>query len=111
MEGDYATHRCVLHFGNAPIHNETVVRNKLEEENRNRMPDPVYNPEILPFNFFLFSYPKDQLIDKYYATPEEPFCEAEATISGSPSDLISRAIQTWQKKVQKCWEMRRRYIE
>jgi hypothetical protein len=87
--------KCVVHFGNAPIHNSKVVAEKLTEENLKRMPHPVYHPDSLPCDFFGFGYPKDRLVDKRYATPEKLFSEVETIISEILSEMISRVFLTW----------------
>jgi hypothetical protein len=107
-DGRCRARKCVVHFDNAPIHNSKLVTEKLMEEGLKRMPNPAYSPNLSPCDFFLFGYLKDKLIDKEYTTPEELFTEVETMISEIPSDMISRVFLTWQERLRKWIEMRRK---
>jgi hypothetical protein len=88
-----------------------VVVEKSAKQNLKRMPHPAYSLDLSPWDFFLFGYLKNKLIDKQYTTPEELFSEVTTIISEIPSDLISRVFTTLQERLQKCCDMRGNYIE
>jgi histone-lysine N-methyltransferase SETMAR len=98
--------KCLVHFDNAPIHNSKAVTDKLDEQNLKRIPHPPYSPDLSPCDFFLFGYLNDKWIDKQDTTPQELFAEVTTIISEISSDLISRVFATWQKRLQKCCDMR-----
>jgi hypothetical protein len=91
--------QCIVHLGNTPIHNAKVVTDKLEEENTKRTPYLAYSHDASPCGFFLFGCLKDKLIDRRYATPEEPSSKVDTIISEIPSDLISGVFHTWQERL------------
>jgi hypothetical protein len=77
-----------------------VVTDKLAEQHLKRTSHPAYGRDLSHCDFFLFGYPKNQLTDKQYATPEELFAEVAMIISEIPSDLTSRVFATWQERLQ-----------
>jgi hypothetical protein len=70
------------------------------------MPPQACGLDLSPCNCFLFSYLKEKLIDKQWATPKELFAEVVVIISEIPSDRISRVFAIWQERSQKCCDMR-----
>jgi hypothetical protein len=58
------------------------------------MPHLPHRSDLSLCEFFLFSYLKDKLIEKQYATPDQLFAEVAMIISEIPSDLISRVLAT-----------------
>jgi hypothetical protein len=75
------------------------------------MPYPAYSPDLSPYDFFLFGYLKDKLIDKQHSTLKELFAEVAMLILETPSDLISRVFANWQERLQKCRDMQGNQIE
>jgi hypothetical protein len=100
-----------MHFDNALIHNSKHVAEKRMEKCLKRMLRPAYNPDPSPYDFFLFGYLKDKLIDKVYTTPEELSSEVETIISEIPSNMISRVFLIWQERLRKYIEMQGNSIE
>jgi hypothetical protein len=51
----------LLHLEHAPAHNSRLSSEKIESGKVQRVPHPLYSPDVTPNDFFLFRYLKDKL--------------------------------------------------
>jgi hypothetical protein len=92
--------RIALHLDNAPMHNTRMVMGQWEQPGFQRMGHPAYNPDLVPADFFLFHYVKEQLKERSFAEEEKRILVLSELMSEIPPDMILRVFTHWNRRLR-----------
>jgi histone-lysine N-methyltransferase SETMAR len=77
-----------LHYHNAPVHKAKWISERLAESEFVRLVHSPYSADLAPCDFFLFVYPREQLMQTAYRRPEE----LEQAIVRTIEDIARRTL-------------------
>ena len=91
-----------IHLDNSPVHKSKLTTTVIENSDFNRLPYPLYSPDLAPSDFSLFGYLKDHLS---LQNCTDPF-ELQSTIT----NFLTNLPANWFELVWDEWDKRLRWV-
>jgi hypothetical protein len=118
METNVKTHRpkqglkCItFHSDNAPNRTSKVMIAKISELGMNQMPHPPYSPDIVPSDFFLFTYLKHKLQRCLYHSADELFSAITDLMETLEKSFLHRVFDEWISPLHLVLESGGEYVQ
>lgn len=81
-----------LHHDSAPAHSAIILREFLTKNSVNIVPQPPYSPDLVPYDFFLFSRLKNLLRGHHFESIEEIQWKSNKALKAIPRS----AYEDWK---------------
>lgn len=91
-----------LHHDNAPAHTSRLVRDYLNKNNVNIVPQAPYSPDMAPCDFFLFPKLKLPLRGKHFETIEVIKENSKKELKAIPKSAFQKCYDDWKKRWHMC---------
>ena len=72
---------------------------------------PPYSPELVPKDFFLFSYLKIKMRGQRFSTPKETVDAFRMHVLAIPQSAWQKCFDSWFKRSEKCMNLNEEYFE
>ena len=72
---------------------------------------PPYSPNLAANDFFLFAYVKNKMRGQRFSTPEEAVDAFRMHVVEIPQSEWQKWFDNWFKRMQKCMDLNREYLE
>lgn len=89
-----------IHMDNSPIHNGSLVAQKLKEEKINRIPHPPYSPDLSPCDFWFFGMAKENLKGVEINSEEDLENEIIRIFDGVTFEELQMVFEAWIKRLE-----------
>jgi histone-lysine N-methyltransferase SETMAR len=92
--------RIMLHFDNAPVHNNEGVQESLVNFGLRRMAHSPYSPNLAPCRFSLFSAMKQAFAWQHCDMTDDLFMGVEIFLGGVSVYFLKTVFQEWVRQLQ-----------
>jgi transposase len=96
---------------NAPSHSLFLVHDFLAKQGMTVLPQPLYSPDLVPANFFLFPKLKSMLKGRRFESTEAIKANLLAHLHSIPKTAFQECFRTLKKRWQRCIQSRVEYFE
>jgi hypothetical protein len=72
---------------------------QLEHSGFKGMERPACSPDLVPYDFFLFGYMKEQLKERSFVEEEAFLSVLSELMSGIPPNVIFRVLADWNRRL------------
>jgi len=86
-----------LHHDNAPSHTALVLRDHFAKNSTHIVPQPLYSPDLVPCDFWLFSKLKRLLRGHRFDSIEEIQAESKKALKAIPEIDFNNCFEGWHK--------------
>jgi len=100
----------VFHMDNAPCHNSSVTKQFLEDNNITRVEHPPYSPDLAPCDFYMFGYIKNHFARTIFKDKEDAIEQITRFVNSIPKKQQIAAFDEWMKRLEKCIQLKGRYV-
>ena len=100
-----------LHHNNVPSHTSFTVREFLAQHNITMLPHPLYSPDLVPCDFFLFPKLKTHLKGHHFGTVENVQAAATRALNNISSEDFLHCYEEWQQHWNRCIRSQGAYFE
>ena len=84
----------MLHHDNAPCHTAVSINEFLAEKNIHMVPQPLYSPDLSPYDFFLFPRLKNHLKGRHFGTLDNIQKSVTDELKGIPAEALLPNMET-----------------
>ncbi|UYV61033.1 hypothetical protein LAZ67_1003193 [Cordylochernes scorpioides] len=88
----------ILHHDNVPAHTALKISKFLQDHSTSVFPQPLYNPDSVPCDFFLFGKLKKKLKGWKFQSIEEIKVESKKAMKAIPKTDYQRCFADWKKR-------------
>jgi hypothetical protein len=73
-------------------------------------PHPIYSPDLVPSDFFLFGYVKGKLMGHRAEIPSELFVRTRVILAEIARETLNAVFLKWMGQLQKCMQVDGEYV-